>query len=324
MAVTIKLDPELFFKEFNLPQGLLTAFQNAGGSLDLINDKLTLHIANSHLVKHLAFKAGVWGLVKNGQMGYLSKQHWTQVLTKEINEVLAGAAELIAPQPPKQKLEFTFYRGLKQELQKAAELSAISDTEAAAAVSKMMQAKLPTEELGELIVNGANMGKVSKEGVLLQATQEIADKIDHEVLGAVLGSGKAPVKKAASKDMVHDISHMMKSPPVKLENATQLYQPVRGSDASSRYFMVGRCGAIKVGVRSKGGKLSVRVEGGISTCLQTLKEIGFGIGNGYASFHVDAKHPVLVAKVVGGVLASLPGGNELPPFDVNVILNKGT
>ena len=116
---------------------------------------------------------------------------------------------------------------------------------------------------------------------------------------------------------------------VPLREAVNMYQPVRGSDASSVYFVVGLSPIFKVAARYRLHRLSVRVElpegAPTQVCMDTLKQVGFSLGGSksYASIHLQVDDPINAAKALGALLGGL-GAHMLTPMpQLSVIADKG-
>jgi hypothetical protein len=104
---------------------------------------------------------------------------------------------------------------------------------------------------------------------------------------------------------------------ISLLQATQLFQPVKGTSQGSRYFVVGLGAGIKVAARYKGdnenGKLSVRIEGeAFPKLTMKIQEAGvFGpsfagtFDQKYASMHVAVAGKKEAQRVIGAVLGSM-------------------
>jgi hypothetical protein len=116
---------------------------------------------------------------------------------------------------------------------------------------------------------------------------------------------------------VFDLHTIKTAFPVKLRDADKMYQPVRGTSAGSRYYMVGANKDIRVAARLQGGSLSVRIEGPGLTKLSpaTIAAAGIGInpGKDYASVHLNVGGDmVLASKTLGAVLMGLGVSLETP------------
>jgi hypothetical protein len=110
---------------------------------------------------------------------------------------------------------------------------------------------------------------------------------------------------------------MGNAPMISLLQATQLFQPVKGTSQGSRYFVVGLGAGIKVAARYKGdnenGKLSVRIEGeAFPKLTMKIQEAGvFGpsfagtFDQKYASMHVAVAGKKEAQRVIGAVLGSM-------------------
>lgn len=104
---------------------------------------------------------------------------------------------------------------------------------------------------------------------------------------------------------------------VKLRDATMMYQPVRGTSNSSRYYVIGANKDLRIAARLQGDALSVRVEGpGWGKYKGALTLAGFQKvedSNQYASLHLNVgQNAVLAAKTLGAILMGLGVKLETP------------
>jgi len=110
-----------------------------------------------------------------------------------------------------------------------------------------------------------------------------------------------------------------------LANAKGLYAPVRGSDATSRYFLVAVFPTYKVAARIKGFTFSIRIEGNVPEKDQ-LVFVSMGIKHnapGHWSAHlVDIKSVEQAQKYLGALLGAL-GGALTPMPDLGTIQHAG-
>jgi len=112
--------------------------------------------------------------------------------------------------------------------------------------------------------------------------------------------------------------------PVKLRDATQMYQPVYGTSSGSRYFMVAANADMRVAARLDGGTLSVRIEGpNWSKHASSIAECGFtnvDKTKDYASLHLNVgSEPVVARKTLGAILTGLGVELDTPIPDLKVI-----
>ncbi|MCO5157860.1 MAG: hypothetical protein M9945_14120 [Aquamicrobium sp.] len=142
-----------------------------------------------------------------------------------------------------------------------------------------------------------------------------------------INSGIPPMQ-AASKVtpgwQSFDLDKIKTADLVKLRDATLMYQPVHGSSAGSRYFMVAGNSSIRVAARYKGGTLSIRLEGpGLSDHKKKIEAIGFSKlskSEQYASVHLDVGGDLLLAnKTLGAFLVGLGVSLETPIPDLALI-----
>lgn len=119
--------------------------------------------------------------------------------------------------------------------------------------------------------------------------------------------------------------HMKKSAPlIPLRQATQMYQPVQGTSAGSRYYVVAANADLRVAARFQSGTLSVRIEGkGWDKYKAAIVASGFGKvspNKQYASLHLEVGHDkVMASKTLGAVLLGLGIPMETPLPDLNKV-----
>jgi hypothetical protein len=125
---------------------------------------------------------------------------------------------------------------------------------------------------------------------------------------------------------IFPIEKMTGSHIVKLHQATQLYEPVHGSSAGSRYFVVALRPDLKVAARYRKNQLSVRIEGqGLSSYSKYLSDAGFPVQHGqtYTSLHLNVPTTQLAARSLGAVLGGLDMEWQTAAPKISVIANKG-
>jgi hypothetical protein len=116
--------------------------------------------------------------------------------------------------------------------------------------------------------------------------------------------------------------------PVSLAKATQMYEPVKGSSGSSRYFLVGASQDLRIGCRYKGTSLSIRIEGvgqaNYAAQKAKIAACGFtGVHDSYASMHLDVQDATTASKALGAILMGLGIKLETPYPDLSLLQNKG-
>ena len=119
-------------------------------------------------------------------------------------------------------------------------------------------------------------------------------KVEAESPQPKLDPSKAP---AATPEMIKHATA------VPLKDATIMYQPVRGTDASSRYFVVAMNDRVKVAARVMAGKVSIRAEGDFTPSEMTgLMHNGLTNHDGkYLSGHFNFGG-INPSRVIGAVL----------------------
>ncbi len=130
---------------------------------------------------------------------------------------------------------------------------------------------------------------------------------------------------ATVKWPVFDKAKMKTAEPVQLSEAGQLYQPVKGTSAGSRYFLVAANDQLRIGARWRPShdSLSIRVEGdSFGKHQKNITEAGFDAKSGYASLHLSCPNETVARKALGAVLLGLGVALETPMPDLSVIAEK--
>jgi hypothetical protein len=147
----------------------------------------------------------------------------------------------------------------------------------------------------------------------------------------------APAATVPPAAQMHDVEttpldKMKTEAPVKLKIASKLFQPVLGTSAGSKYFVVGLGSGIRVAARYKGsaehGKLSVRIEGdSFPKLTMKIQEAGvFGptfagkFDSDYASMHVAVAGKSEAQRVIGAVLGCMAPFISHPCPDIEPLL----
>lgn len=110
-------------------------------------------------------------------------------------------------------------------------------------------------------------------------------------------------------------SEMVKAPTIPLVKATRLYQPVDGTSAGSRYYLIAANQNLKVAIRWLNNVLSVRTEGALNSNLKgKLTALGFSFkSSDYSSMHLNCNDKTMAYKAVGAILFA-SGQNFLTPM----------
>jgi hypothetical protein len=114
-----------------------------------------------------------------------------------------------------------------------------------------------------------------------------------------------------------DLNKLKTAVTAKLRDASKMYQPVRGTSAGSRYFVVGGNPDLRIAARLQDGTLSIRIEGPAWKKHQSsLQGVGFDMhldAKDYASVHLSVgDNMVLANKTLGAVLLGLGVQLETP------------
>jgi len=134
------------------------------------------------------------------------------------------------------------------------------------------------------------------------------------------GAGSTPAKWP-----IFDKAKMKTAEPVSLSDAGHLYQPVKGTSAGSRYFLVAANDHLRVGARWRPthNSLSIRVEGdSFAKHIGNIQAAGFDTKHGYASLHLSCPTELVARKALGAVILGLGVTIETPMPDLAVIAEK--
>ena len=131
----------------------------------------------------------------------------------------------------------------------------------------------------------------------------------------------------SSKWGVFDLAKLNTAQVVKLRDAKQMYQPVKGSSTGSRYFLIAADDDVRVAARYHGSTLSIRIEGpNWKKYKATIAQAGFSTvddAKDYASVHLAVESEMLANKSLGAVLMGLGVQFETPLPALKVIAGKG-
>jgi hypothetical protein len=118
---------------------------------------------------------------------------------------------------------------------------------------------------------------------------------------------------------------MLTLEPVPLSTAVRLYQPVRGTTHSSRYFLVAAASDLRVAARYKNNTLSVRIVGKLDDYKARIVGLGLDVvtGKDYVSIHLKVEDVVIAAKVLGAIIGGLMADLTTLPPNIMRIAHKG-
>jgi len=115
---------------------------------------------------------------------------------------------------------------------------------------------------------------------------------------------------------------IIKSAPVFLRDATTLYQPVKGTSAEARYYVVGiSTEGVKVAIKKPTTSISIRVEsehGLTSKVIKRLEKFGVMDKSGYASGHFHL-HNTTPCRLVGALLMDMGCEWQTPMPNLDVL-----
>jgi len=102
----------------------------------------------------------------------------------------------------------------------------------------------------------------------------------------------------------------VKGTPVKLEAATELYQPVLGTSSGSIYRVAALMKGCAMAIRVTSSTLSVRMEGqGLKAMASSLEDVGIIVKGQYASAHYSITDAPLRHKTLGAILGRVGFAN---------------
>lgn len=157
--------------------------------------------------------------------------------------------------------------------------------------------------LAEMLVEGFKDKALNKLPPLVPAAEE--------------GAIEKPVKKSstvAGSWAPMSLTEAKKASKVPLIDADRMYQPVKGTSAGSRYYVIGGGAGLAVAARISGNSLSVRIEGAyFDEHKKRIAAVGLGVHSNYASVHLDCKgDETLFQKTMGSILSGLGLPLETP------------
>jgi hypothetical protein len=122
-------------------------------------------------------------------------------------------------------------------------------------------------------------------------------------------------------------TQMVTGDPLPLMDAVGLYAPVRGTDKTSKYFMVAVFDTFRVAARLKGNKLSLRCEGSFGSPVKlALQSLSFIPSEKHWSIHTVVQDGAEASRFTGAMLSGLSaaGAQLLTPLpNMTYIAGKG-
>lgn len=192
-------------------------------------------------------------------------------------------------------------------------------------IAEKLGVKTPAEKLAEHAANyGMGVDKVKALIEEDEAAKLMKGPLNPPIGMVVKGGGEVQPAPSPKSWAPFPKKQLHTATPVKLRDATLLYQPVYGTSSGSRYFMVAANPDLRVAARLDGGTLSVRIEGpGWTKHANEIAEAGFtnvDKAKGYASLHLNVGIDMNTArKTLGAILLGLGVSLETPIPDLKVL-----
>lgn len=297
MAIAVKVDGWTLLNLLGVEKALVALVKKAGVSIEVeptrIKFRMPEGIGGS---EEVPVKFEHIKQLQAGTLGNLSKQSLKLMVTatlKKLNAKLGSAAATPGPAPKAEGGATVL--GVMQILNKPASVVVKGDPE-------------QLEKLAASLT--AQPGKLQ-----VLETEKAANPAQEPPYGYFTG-----------QDGNWELGKLKTAPTVPLRNATKLYQPVKGSSATSRYFLVAAGKGIRVAARYRQQNLSIRIEGQeFASHKAQMEACGFhNVATDYASMHLQVADPVLAAKALGAVLLGLGIQLDTPLPDLTKLKDLGS
>lgn len=181
----------------------------------------------------------------------------------------------------------------------------------------------PVNVAGHVVAKAEPIGSSAMALLQKKAAYGASDQAVPKIFGVDLAKMEGSVTWP-----VFDKAKLKSAEPIKLRDATMLYQPVRGSSPNSRYFLVAANKDLRIAARYKGNSLSVRIEGPAwEKYAEKISECGFdhvAVDKGYASLHLHVVNHVVASKALGAILMGIGIELQTPLPDMSVIKDVGS
>lgn len=159
---------------------------------------------------------------------------------------------------------------------------------------------------GNMPVGGATF-MLAKAGIE-KAVKQVIDHMDVKKPVTITITSDIDIPDTEGLSDIFKVKPKGKSPDKTptLRDATDLYQPVKGTDEGSRYYVIALAPGFNVAARIKGKEnFSMRLEGDlVKEFKQKLKHVGFDDNGTHCSIHMTAETDDLVRKAIGAMLFS--------------------
>lgn len=175
------------------------------------------------------------------------------------------------------------------------------------------------------VIEAQEANKAKPKASALSKLPPLKPTLSTETKEELQAIAEAPAKKKGMW-LPFPEDQLTKAPLTKLRDANQMYQPVLGTSAGSRYYLVAANEDIRIAARYLPHKLSIRIEGpGLDKHTKAISAAGIDVHHGkeYASIHLSVGTDVTLAnKTLGAVLLGLGVPLDTPFPQLQKIANK--
>lgn len=162
------------------------------------------------------------------------------------------------------------------------------------------------------------------KGALDMLPQSLVGKMT-DLAGVDYAKVEAAVLAQQAKWAPFDTGKLKTAPLMKLRDATSMYQPVYGTSAGSRYYLVAGNDELRIAARYQGQKLSIRIEGpDWKKHIPSITKAGIAKPDGsedYTSLHLNVPSDVIARKALGALILGLGVPMETPMPNLSLIKN---
>lgn len=162
------------------------------------------------------------------------------------------------------------------------------------------------------------------KGALDMLPQSLVGKVT-DLAGVDYAKVEAALLAQSAKWAPFDTGKLKTAPLMKLRDATRMYQPVYGTSAGSRYYLVAGNEELRIAARYQGQKLSVRIEGpDWKKHIPSIAKAGISKPDGnedYTSLHLTVPNDIVARKALGAIILGLGVPMDTPMPNLSLIKN---